>query len=52
MYDGAILKSGTSSEIMQDEKARRLYLGDRFNMNGPAGEAKEIREDSGGAAGE
>ncbi|MCL6589675.1 MAG: LPS export ABC transporter ATP-binding protein [Firmicutes bacterium] len=32
MYSGEILVSGNSAEIAQDENARRLYLGDRFNI--------------------
>jgi len=32
MYEGRILTSGTSQELLQDPTARRLYLGDRFEM--------------------
>ena len=32
LYDGAILFSGTSDELSKDEKARKLYLGDKFKM--------------------
>ncbi|HEX3043613.1 MAG TPA: LPS export ABC transporter ATP-binding protein [Bacillota bacterium] len=32
MYSGEILVSGNSTEIANDENARRLYLGERFNM--------------------
>jgi lipopolysaccharide export system ATP-binding protein len=32
LYDGAILFSGTSDELSRDEKARKLYLGDKFKM--------------------
>jgi len=32
MYEGKILTSGTSQELLQDPTARRLYLGDRFEM--------------------
>ena len=32
MYEGKILTSGTSRELLQDPTARRLYLGDRFEM--------------------
>ncbi|MDY6915987.1 MAG: LPS export ABC transporter ATP-binding protein [Candidatus Cloacimonadota bacterium] len=30
IYDGEILFSGTSRELVNDEKAREVYLGDRF----------------------
>jgi lipopolysaccharide export system ATP-binding protein len=33
MYDGKILISGTSKEIIQDELSRKHYLGDRFRMD-------------------
>jgi len=32
MYEGKILTSGTSSELLKDPIARRFYLGDRFQM--------------------
>ncbi|NLC52339.1 MAG: LPS export ABC transporter ATP-binding protein [Firmicutes bacterium] len=32
MYSGKILVSGDAKEIAEDEKARKFYLGDRFNM--------------------
>jgi len=32
MYDGRILLSGTSEELVQDEKARQVYLGARFRI--------------------
>jgi len=32
MYEGKILTSGTSEELLQDPTARRFYLGDRFEM--------------------
>ena len=32
LYDGTILFSGTSDELSKDEKARKLYLGDKFKM--------------------
>lgn len=32
LYDGNVLFSGTSEELSQDEKARELYLGDKFKM--------------------
>lgn len=32
MYSGKILVSGDATEIAEDEKARKFYLGDRFNM--------------------
>ena len=32
LYDGNVLFSGTSDELSQDEKARELYLGDKFKM--------------------
>ncbi|MFH1538144.1 MAG: LPS export ABC transporter ATP-binding protein [bacterium] len=33
IYDGRVLISGTSAEILKDETARRIYLGKRFRMN-------------------
>ena len=32
LYDGSILFSGTSKDIKENDEARRLYLGDSFNM--------------------
>ena len=32
MYEGKILTSGTSEELLEDPDARRFYLGDRFHM--------------------
>ena len=32
MYSGKILVSGEAKAIAEDEKARKFYLGDRFNM--------------------
>lgn len=32
MYEGRILTSGTSAELLEDPAARRFYLGDRFRM--------------------
>ena len=32
IYEGKILTSGTSSELLDDPVARRFYLGDRFQM--------------------
>ncbi|MEO0004568.1 MAG: LPS export ABC transporter ATP-binding protein [candidate division WOR-3 bacterium] len=32
MFDARILFSGTSKELVQDEKARQLYLGERFRI--------------------
>jgi len=33
MYEGKILTSGTSEELLEDPVARRFYLGERFQMN-------------------
>lgn len=33
IYEGKIIVSGNSQELVNDEKARELYLGDRFQMN-------------------
>ncbi len=33
LYEGRILKSGTSDSLAQDEEARRLYLGEKFILN-------------------
>ena len=32
LFDGKILKSGTSEFLANDEEARRLYLGERFTL--------------------
>ena len=32
LYEGRILKSGTSDELADDEEVRRLYLGKRFQL--------------------
>ena len=33
LYEGKILKSGTSNELASDPEARRLYLGEKFRLN-------------------
>jgi lipopolysaccharide export system ATP-binding protein len=33
LHDGAVLKSGTTEEIVRDEMVRRVYLGQNFRMN-------------------
>jgi lipopolysaccharide export system ATP-binding protein len=33
IYEGKIIVSGSSRELINDEKARELYLGERFQMN-------------------
>jgi len=33
MYEGKILTSGTSEQLLEDPVARRFYLGDRFQMH-------------------
>jgi len=32
LYEGKILASGTSAQLLEDPAARRFYLGDRFQM--------------------
>ncbi len=32
LYDGKIVLSGTSRELADDPMARRLYLGDKFEL--------------------
>ena len=32
LYNGQILKSGTTKELTQDEEAKKLYLGTKFKM--------------------
>lgn len=32
MFDGALLKSGTAEELAADEKVRRVYLGENFEL--------------------
>ena len=33
LFDGQILKSGSSEFIANDEEARRLYLGEKFKLD-------------------
>ena len=33
LFEGEILKSGTTRELTEDEEARRLYLGSKFKMD-------------------
>lgn len=33
LHDGAVLKSGTTDEIVRDEMVRRVYLGQNFRMS-------------------
>lgn len=33
LYDGVVLKSGTSDFLANDEEARRLYLGEKFKLD-------------------
>ena len=33
LFDGQILKSGTSEFLANDEEARRLYLGEKFRLD-------------------
>jgi len=37
LYEGKILKEGSSSELINDEQTRRLYLGRTFSMESPNG---------------
>ena len=32
MFEGKLLKSGTSEELASDEQVRKLYLGQRFEL--------------------
>lgn len=32
MFEGAVLKSGTAEELSQDEKVRKVYLGEHFEL--------------------
>ena len=32
LYDGQILKTGTSNELTNDEQVKKLYLGKNFNL--------------------
>ena len=34
LFEGAILKQGTSQELAQDEKVRSVYLGENFKLRG------------------
>lgn len=32
MYDGEIIMSGSAEELIKDETAKKLYLGERFKL--------------------
>jgi lipopolysaccharide export system ATP-binding protein len=32
MYDGRILLSGTAEDLAKDPEARKIYLGERFQL--------------------
>ena len=32
LYNGEILKSGTTKDLIEDEEAKKLYLGTKFKM--------------------
>jgi lipopolysaccharide export system ATP-binding protein len=32
MFEGAILKAGTSTQLAEDEQVRKLYLGQNFEL--------------------
>ena len=32
LYDGKILKTGTSNDLANDEEVKKLYLGKNFNL--------------------
>ncbi|UCG28946.1 MAG: LPS export ABC transporter ATP-binding protein [Bacteroidales bacterium] len=34
LFEGSIMKSGTSTELAEDEKVRRVYLGKKFELRG------------------
>jgi len=34
LHDGQVLMSGTAQEVIEDEKVKRVYLGDSFSMGG------------------
>ena len=34
LFEGAILKQGTSQELAQDEQVRSVYLGENFKLRG------------------
>ena len=34
LYDGAVLKSGKTQDLIKDEEVKRLYLGTQFKMDG------------------
>ena len=33
IYEGKIIVSGASKDLINDDQARQLYLGERFSMN-------------------
>jgi lipopolysaccharide export system ATP-binding protein len=32
LFEGRVLKSGTSEELAQDEQVRKVYLGEKFEL--------------------
>jgi len=32
LFEGKIIRSGTAQELVKDEKARQVYLGQSFNL--------------------
>jgi lipopolysaccharide export system ATP-binding protein len=32
LHDGVVLKTGTTTEIVNDEMVRRVYLGENFRL--------------------
>jgi lipopolysaccharide export system ATP-binding protein len=46
LFEGQILKSGTATELAEDEKVRRVYLGKNFELRSVQNEVKEMEKEA------
>lgn len=46
LFEGQILKSGTATELAEDEKVRRVYLGKNFELRSVQSEVKEMEKEA------
>lgn len=44
IYEGKVIRSGNASELVNDEKVREIYLGDKFYMNLENDNEEDIKE--------
>jgi len=45
LFEGQILKSGTATELAEDEKVRRVYLGKNFELRSVQNDIKDLAEE-------